>query len=70
MSQQLLLYPSDITDQSILLDREKNKLEDFKGMISYVKMKNSFLLTIPQIQGIFTIVVFEGITDESEAVHT
>jgi hypothetical protein len=63
------LYPSDITDESILLDREKNKVEDFKGDDFIREDENSFLLTIPQIQGIFTIVVFEGITDESEAVH-
>jgi hypothetical protein len=63
------LYPSDITDQSILLDREKNKVEDFKGEDFIREDENSFLLNIPQIQGIFTIVVFEGITDESEAVH-
>jgi len=63
------LYPSGITDQSILLDREKNKVEDFKGNDFIREDENSFLLTVPQIQGIFTIVVFEGITDESEAVH-
>jgi hypothetical protein len=63
------LYPSDITDQSILLDREKNKVEDFKGDDFIREDENSFLLTIPYVEGVFTVVLFEGITDESEAVH-
>jgi hypothetical protein len=63
------LYPSDITDESILLDREKNKVEDFKGSNFIREDEKSFLLAVPHVEGVFTVVLFEGITDESEAVH-
>ena len=62
------LYPNDITDKSILLGREINKVEDFKGG-EFIHEENRFLLAVPHIEGVFSVVLFEGITDESEAVH-
>jgi hypothetical protein len=70
-----IAFPAANTTNSIrtsnigLIGGSKNKVEDFKGDDFIREDENSFLLAIPQIQGIFTIVVFEGITDESEAVH-
>jgi hypothetical protein len=63
------LYPSDITDESILLDREKNKVANFKGSDFIREDEKSFLSAVPDVEGVFTVVLFEGITDESEAVH-
>ena len=63
------LYPNDITDESILLDREKNKVEDFKGSDFIHGNEKSFLLAVPHVEGVFTVVLFEGVTDESEVVH-
>ena len=62
------LYPNDITDKSILLGREINKVEDFQGS-EFIHEGNRFLLAVPYVEGVFTVVLFEVITDESEAVH-
>jgi hypothetical protein len=62
------LYPNGITDKSILLGREINKVEDFEGS-EFIHEENRFLFAVPHVEGVFTVVLFEDITDESEALH-
>lgn len=63
------LYPHNITDKSILLEREKGKVVDLKGSNFIDNDENRFSVTIPRIDGLFTMVIFEGITNESEAIY-
>jgi hypothetical protein len=63
------LYPRNITDESILLDGEKSKILDFKGSKFININEKRFSVTVPHIHGVFTVVIFEGITDESEAIY-